>query len=464
MTLAFSPFVSIVIILTTAYTALLSQMALAVFNDGTRPFLLDFHRGELSRVQMATIAFKLSASFIFGFGIPLTFSSGIFNPWLLFLPTDVLGLLAPKRWLALLLGAVWGAIVICGLSVAITVVNSLPVNFLLAMQQMATPILFLFAFFPVVAITTQFGRPQGAIAFIISLIVMFITLQWLSLVFAESLALASGMLILVMLVMVEEIHSKQEANAEIAMTNTLHVASVANARRDVVEGRDKSVPTKEVNAVDDEVAVLFAANASYLRKHTPYFILMGILLGVLANTHTFSGGEGTGFVLAQRHYINAAQIDFYRALGFVPLVVTTAIASGSFQTVGFMLVYSIAYLLPNPMLAGIAGGVLFRVEILPLISLYKALSGLHAVHDASDNIRHAMHFTLEIALLYGAITSGNAMAGGVGIVLVASTYILNEILGRPIVRMTAGLVGVILAGILLNVLVYIHLFTPSAMK
>ncbi len=460
MTLAFNPFVSIITILTTAYAALLSQMALAVFNDGTRPFLLDFRRGELSRVQMATIAFNLSTSFIFSFGLPLAFSSGVLNPWLLFLPADVLGILSPKRWLALLLGAFWGAIVIFGLSVAITVVNRLPVNFLPAMHQMATPILFLFAFFPVVAITTQFGRPQGAIALVISLIIMLITLRWLSPMFAESLALASGMLILVILVMGEEITRKKEASAEIAMRNSLDVTSVANAWRDVVE----TPVLTEVNTVDDEVALLFAANASHLRKHTPYFILIGILLGVLANTHTFSGGEAASFVLANGHYVSAAQIDFYRALGFIPLVVSTALASGSFQTVGFMLVYSIAYLLPNPILAGIAGGILFSTEILPLISLAKALSALHAVREASDNIRHAMHLTLEIALLYGSITAGSVMAGSVGIALVASIYTVNEILGRPLVRMTAGLVSVILSGILLNVFVSIHLFTFSTIK
>lgn len=460
MTLAFNPFVSIITILTTAYAALLSQMALAVFNDGTRPFLLDFRRGELSRVQMATIAFNLSTSFIFSFGLPLAFSSGVLNPWLLFLPADVLGILSPKRWLALLLGAFWGAIVIFGLSVAITVVNRLPVNFLPAMHQIVTPILFLFAFFPVVAITTQFGRPQGAIAFVISLIIMLITLRWLSPMFAESLALASGMLILVILVMCEEITRKKEASAEIAMRNSLDVTSVANTWRDVVE----TPVLTEVNTVDDEVAMLFAANASHLRKHTPYFILIGILLGVLANTHTFSGGEAASFVLANGHYVSAAQIDFYRALGFIPLVVSTALASGSFQTVGFMLVYSIAYLLPNPILAGIAGGILFSTEILPLISLAKALSALHAVREASDNIRHAMHLTLEIALLYGSITAGSVMAGSVGIALVASIYTVNEILGRPLVRMTAGLVSVILSGILLNVFVSIHLFTFSTIK
>ncbi len=60
---------------------------------------------------------------------------------------------------------------------------------------------------------------------------------------------------------------------------------------------------------------------------------------------------------------------------------------------------------------------------------------------------HAMNLTLEIALLFGSISAGNAMAGGVGIALVDGIYTLNEVLGRPVVRMSAGLVGVILSGI-----------------
>ena len=78
--------VIVITILATAFAATLSQMALAVFNDGVRPFLLDFYRGDLKRPQMLAIAFGLSAGFIFGLGVPLAFSSSILNPWLLFPP------------------------------------------------------------------------------------------------------------------------------------------------------------------------------------------------------------------------------------------------------------------------------------------------------------------------------------------------------------------------------------------
>ena len=123
MTLHFTPLAIVITILATAFAAFLSQRALAVFNDGVRPFLLDFYRGELSRAQMTAIAFGLSAGFIFGLGVPIAFSSGILNPWVLFLPSDILGILSPKKWLAPILGAIWGAIVIFGLSAATTAAN-----------------------------------------------------------------------------------------------------------------------------------------------------------------------------------------------------------------------------------------------------------------------------------------------------------------------------------------------------
>ena len=438
MTLYFTPLAIVITILATAFAAFLSQMALAVFNDGVRPFFLDFYRGELSRAQMTAIAFGLSAGFIFGLGVPIAFSTGILNPWVLFLPTDILGILSPKKWLAPILGGIWGAIVVFGLSAATTAANSLPINFLKAMQQMATPILFLFTFFPAVAITMQFGRIRGAIAFVISLLVMLITIKWLPQVFPGAIALAAGMIMLVIFAVVEEVKAKKEARAEAATT--------------------------EVSTAKEEAVSIFAANATRLRKHTPYFVVMGILIGVLANTHLFGGGEVTSFIIARGQYVNAAQVDFYRAFGFIPLFVTTAIASGAFQITGFNLVYSAAYLLPNPILAGIAGGALFGIEVLILSYITKGLGTFHVIRDVSDNIRNAINLTLEVAILFGSIAAGNAIAGGIGIALVGGIYALNEVLGRPVVRMAAGPVGVILAGILLNLLVYAQLFTPIAVK
>jgi hypothetical protein len=462
MTLHFTPLAIVITILATAFAAFLSQMALAVFNDGVRPFLLDFYRGELSRAQMTAIAFGLSAGFIFGLGVPIAFSSGVLNPWVLFLPSDILGILSPKKWLAPILGAIWGAIVIFGLSAATTAANSLPVNFLTAMQQMATPILYLFAFFPAVAITMQFGRIRGAIAFLISLLVMLITMKWLPQVFPGAMALAAGMIMLVIFAVVEEINIRREARVEAATTGASNAAAESETN---IGGVAVEAPAAtEVSVVEDETVSIFATNAARLRKNAPYFIVMGILIGVLANTHMFAGGEATSYIIAKGQFANAAQVDFYRALGFIPLIVTTAVASGAFQIVGFTLVYPAAYLLPNPILAGIVGGALFGVEVLILSYIATGLGKLSVIRDATDNIRNAINLTLEVAILFGSIAAGYAMAGGVGIALVGGIYALNEALGRPVVRMAAGPVGVILAGILLNLLAYAHLFTPIVIK
>ena len=53
-----------------ALTAYISHMALAVFNDGVRPFLLDFIQGRTTRSATTAVSFGLSAGFIFGLGAP----------------------------------------------------------------------------------------------------------------------------------------------------------------------------------------------------------------------------------------------------------------------------------------------------------------------------------------------------------------------------------------------------------
>ncbi|WP_376794898.1 YhfT family protein [Thermogemmatispora sp.] len=456
MSLHLTPLVIVFTILATAFAALLSQMALAVFNDGVRPFLLDFYRGELARPQMTAIAFGLSAGFIFGLGVPVAFSSGVLNPWVLFLPSDILGILSPRKWIAPILGAAWGAVVVFGLSAATTAANSLPVNFLTAMQQMSTPILYLFSFFPAVAVTMQFGRLRGIITFVVSVFVMLVTMKWLPSVFPGATTMAIGVILLVAFAVAEEVRRARAARLQ---------AQPAPASPEAAEEDDPPASASTLaSTADDETSSIFAANAARLRRHAPYFMIMGLLLGVLVNTHMFAGGEATSYIIAKGQFANAAQIDFYRALGFIPLIVTTAVASGAFQIVGFTLIYPVAYLLPNPILAAIAGALLFGIEVFILSYIARGIAALHTIRDASDNIRNAINLTLEVAILFGSLAAGNAMAAGLGIAIVGGLYALNEVLGRPVVRMAAGPVGVIIAGIALNLLAYAHLFTPIPIK
>ncbi|NSC24393.1 permease [Streptomyces albus subsp. chlorinus] len=434
------------VILLCALTAFISHMALAVFNDGVRPFLLDFVQERTTRSATTAVSFGLSAGFIFGLGAPMALSSGVLNPWLLFLPTDVLGLLAPRKWLAPLLGAGWGAVVVFGLNGANEVAHDLPVDFLTAMQQMSTPILFLFTLFPVLAIAKQFGRAWGAAAGAVELALVVMTMKLWPEMFAGALAMAVGVLLLIGLAVRRDL-TQRRADRE--------------AAGDAADGSAPPAPgAASREAADDPMASLFSASATRLRRYLPLFMVLGAGVCLLAQMHIFGGGEATSFLIAKGHYAEAAQVDFYRVFGFVPLIATTALASGAYGIAGFTLVYPIGYLMPNPVLAVIAGAAVFAAEVLALSSIGKVLGKLPSVRDSSEYLRNAITDSLHLAILFGSLMAANAMGAGLGILVVGGLYLLNEAMGRPVVRMAAAPAAVLVGGILLNLLHWLDLFTP----
>ncbi|WTG23279.1 YhfT family protein [Streptomyces decoyicus] len=418
-----------------ALTAYLAHLALAVFNDGVRPFMLDFLHGRTTRTATGAVSFGLSAGFIFGLGAPMALSSGVLNPWLVFLPTNLLGILAPRKWLAPVLGAAWGAVVVFGLKGANEMAHELPVDFLTAMQQMATPILFLFTLFPVLAISKQFGRPAGAVAGVVELALVVLTMKLWPKVFAGAPAMAAGVLLLIGFAVAKDLRQRRTQRAGTA------------------EERP-AVPD------DDPMVSLFSASAARLRRHLPLFMALGAGVCLLAQLHIFGGGEATSFLIAKGRSAEAAQVDFYRAFGFLPLIATTALASGAYGIAGFTFVYPIGYLLPSPWWALVCGALVFAVEVLALSGIGRVLGGLPSVRDSSEQLRGAIGATLQLALLFGSLLAAQAMGGGLGILLVGGLYLLNEAMGRVVVRTAAGPAAVVVGGVLLNVLYWLDLFTP----
>jgi hypothetical protein len=429
-----------------ALTAFVSHLALAVFNDGVRPFLLDFIQGRTPRGATTAVSFGLSAGFVFGLGAPMALSTGVLNPWLLFLPTDVLGILAPRKWLAPLLGGAWGAVVVFGLDGANDVAHDLPVDFLTAMQQMSTPILFLFTLFPVLATAKQFGRRWAGASAVVELALVLLTMRLWPKMFAGALAMAAGVLLLITLAVARDLRARRAAR------DTREPA----AGQDADGGRDGT----EDGTQDDPMASLFGASATRLRRWLPLFMLLGAGVCVLAQLHVFGGGEATGFLIAKGEYGQAAQVDFYRAFGFLPLIATTALASGAYAIAGFTFVYPIGYLMPNPVLAALAGAAMFAVEVLALSSIGRVLGRLPSVRDSSQRLRGAIADTLQLAILFGSLMAANAMGGGLGILVVGGLYLCNETMGRPVIRMAAAPAAVVVGGVLLNLLYWLHLFTP----
>ncbi|WP_293786114.1 YhfT family protein, partial [uncultured Aeromicrobium sp.] len=195
-TVSFDPWQAIFVIVLCAFAAVIANAALAVFNDGARPFLLDYIQGRSTRLATATIVFGLSAGFIFGLGAPMALSTGVLNPWLIFLPVEILGLLAPWRSLAAVAGAAWGAVCVFGLNAANSAATALPIDFITSLQQISTPILWLFTIFPVLAITRQFGRVKGLITFVAEIAVVLLSMKLWPDLFAGSIAMALGVVLL----------------------------------------------------------------------------------------------------------------------------------------------------------------------------------------------------------------------------------------------------------------------------
>ena len=167
-------------------------------------------------------------------------------------------------------------------------------------------------------------------------------------------------------------------------------------------------------------------------------------------------------LMSEGNLTDAGFAALARAIGFVPLIASTAIATGVYGPVGMTFVFAVGLFINNPILAGIIGAVVIGIEVLLLDRIAFALDKFPGIRNSGENIRNAMTRLLEVALLVGGMNAANAMAPGIGFFLVAALYVINDIAGRPVVRMAVGPIAAIAVGIFINLLALLGLFTPPA--
>ncbi len=373
----------------------------------------------------------MSVGFIYSVVIEHTIATGILNPWLLFLPTDILGIMAPKKWLAPLFGAAWGALVVTSLGGVNTLLTSLPVDFIGAMGELSTPVVSGFALFPVLAIFNQFGKKKGIISLIITLVIR----QLIAVntkIFPESIELFVGIVLLLGF-------------------------AIAKDRK---------------NKTDEEMMDnIFSERILRIKKNVIWLALSGAVISIACNLHFLAGSEVSIYTMADALKATdpsvadtlikqASFAEFMRGLSFIPLIATTAIATGVYGVAGLTFVYPVAYLSPNWIVAGILGALIIFVEVYALGIIGKQLEKFPSIRDASDNIRSSMTTVMEFALLIGSIMAVMKMGGTTGFFIGAAVYFANEAMGRPIMKLAIGPTAAIGAGVLLNLLYYVGLFVP----
>ena len=351
------------------------------------------------------------------------------NPWLLFLSTDIIGIISPKRWLAPILGGAWGALALTSLTALNTALTAFPVDLIGAMGTLSGPVVSGFALFPLVAIFMQFGWKKGAIASVITLVVRQLVVVFTP-IFPESIQIFVGVLLLIFFALDNDRRNKTELSAD------------------------------ETNVLTERTA--------RIRKNAPWLMGVGALIAVAANVGIFAGSEVSIFVLAEAYaaegavrtaLINqAAMAEFMRGLGFIPLIATTAITTGVYGVAGLTFVYVVGYLSPNIFVAFVGGAIVIFAEIMLLNVIGRGLGKFPSLRAASDSIRSSMITVMEFALLIGSIMAVIQMGGYTGFFIGAMIYFVNELTGRKIMRMAIGPAAAIITGVLLNVLHFVGLF------
>ncbi|MEG0963057.1 MAG: YhfT family protein [Lachnospiraceae bacterium] len=372
----------------------------------------------------------MSVGLIASVGIARTLPTGILNPWLLFLTTDILGIVAKKKWLALILGGAWGALTITSLGFINTLLTSLPVDLIGAMVAISDPIVSAFALFPLIAIFTQFGAKKGAIATTITLIIRLLVANYTT-IYPDSIQVFIGVLLLL-------------------------TFAIMNDKKNPVKISDK-----EVN--------LFSERTARIKKNVIWLMIGGALIAVACNVGVFAGSDVSIYMLADAHKATDPEVaraltqqasvaEFMRGLGFIPLIATTAITTGVYGIAGLTFIYPIGYLMPNPILAAIGGAIVIFLEVSLLGGIGKILGKFPSIRASSDNIRSAMFTVMEFALLIGSINATVKMGGYTGFFIGVMINFINELTGRRITKMAIGPVAAIATGVILNILRVVGLF------
>ncbi len=415
--------------------ALMANMGVAVFNDGLRPIIPENLEGRMTRKELGLTSFAMSFGLVIGFGIPISIAGSIILIHSILLGTDIIGL-SFKRGkystvLAALFGGLYGAGIYFGLQAVVELFALLPLNFIDGFNKIGTPVVVSFMVFPAIAVALQFGIKKGILTFITSALarqlIVFTNTEGIIKIGGSSIVLSpEGIALVVGMIFLMGYAMKEKSEDE----NLSQLAS------------------------------LFVDRVTRIKKYTWLLMISGGLIAATTNYFLIAGDPISLNLLSEGKISEAGIASLAKAIGFVPLIASTAIATGVYGPAGFTFVFGAGIFAPNAIIAGIIGAVIIFLEVQLLTKLAKFLDRYPGVRASGENIRTAMTRVLEIALLIGGANAADAIVPGFGFFAITGIYLLNEAAGRPIVRMAVGPVGAIAVGIVGNILVLLGLYTP----
>ncbi|AYA41806.1 YhfT family protein [Xenorhabdus nematophila] len=417
-----------------AIASMMANRGIAVFHDGLRPLLPEYLEGRMSRKALAATSFALSIGLVVGFGIPFSLTAPIVLVHSLLLGTDMIGIWCANSRRGFvssgIIGALYAIALLAGLRSVVELFAMLPVNFTDDLKKVGDPIVACFALFPAMVVGYQYGYRKG-------LLVMFTALVGYLATKAIGPLSFGGMI---------EKPVSIDPNGAALLLSMIAMFYFAMRERPAQSAAQKGA--------NEMLVGLFSSRIERIQKNKWLLILCGGLTASAATMSVSLLAEGPVSLqlMAQGEQTNALLVALARAIGFIPLVGTTAIATGVYSPNGMKFVFVAGLATNNPWIAFIAGGITMFIEIQLLAKIAIWLDKYPGVKACSGHIRTAITKMLEVALLVGAMIASNAILPGVGFMIVAGIYLLNRTSKRPLVEMAIGPIATIAVGILANLL------------
>lgn len=418
-----------------AVSAYLANQNIAVFNDGMRPMYPQYLNKVMDRKTLFATSFALSFGLVIGFGLPTSIAGKIIIVHTILLATDIIGALfnddEKGKWLSTAVGALFGIVLLFGMQGIMDAFAILPVNFLGSLSLVGSLIIISFSVFPAIAIAYQAGVTKGAIVLVLTMIVKQLTVLFGNFTInGVSVTLnADGMALLFSI---------------IAM-----VVVAASIKRDATGS--------------SAAFAVFTKNIDRIKKNVLALSLAGGIAALATTLLLIAEGPGSLALTAEGQYFEAAIVALGRTIGFIPLVMTTAIISGVYSPTGTKMIHVPAILFINMGIMGMVGsfvvGALIMVaEVFLLGFIAMGTDKFPGMKDLGDNTRTAMSKILDLVLLVGGMLAANQIAPTIGYIWVIGFYFLNQTSKKPLPTMAIGPIGAISLGLIVNVLHLIGLF------
>ncbi len=423
----------IVSILVSSLASLLANRGVAVFNDGLRPIFPEYLEGRLDRKSLFATSFALSFGLVIGYGIPFSLTSSIILIHSILLGTDIIGVMfKPDKKgavFAIIFGGIYGLLITLGLNNVVSLFEKLPVNFLPSLSKVGSPIVTAFAVFPALVIGYQYSFKKGILSFFIIVLVR----------------------------QVIQIYGKFSINNSNVILNPDGMALLIGMSIMLVFSIKDKRYSENVNS-NQILLNIFSERIKRIKKNMLILALMGGLIASAVSLGLIAGDPISLNLLSEKKISEAGFVALARTLGFIPLIATTAIATGVYAPTGMTFVFVLGIFVKNPFISFVAGFIIIILEIMALESIAKLFDRFPGIRACGDQVRTCMSKVLELALIGGSLLAAGEMASGIGYIFVIGLYTLNKTSKKPFMDIAMGPIAAIILGILINILYVLKLY------